>query len=221
MIQSKQTFNFKPSIRIEGSWMIGSTDFQVYNPIFNITEDINKFELYKFLDEKGGGVPYTKLRDEIEKDLDISNNTATNLQDDLLGPNIFKENREQVTQGVKDDKYMLIIAMYVDSIFQDFESFLRTENYLVEDDVTLILDEYNSSFITYELEPGIYTFEDISKALFHILQLKDPSSNSEIAIELDDFTRKTKLVVKSGIIAARFKEKSFFNTILGFTLSWV
>ena len=42
---------------------------------------------------------------------------------------------------MKDDKYMLILAMYVDSIFQDFETFLRTEIDLVEDDVRLVLDE--------------------------------------------------------------------------------
>ena len=31
---------------------------------------------------------------------------------------------------------------------------------------------------------------------------------------------KTKLVVKSGIIATRFDEKSFFNTVLGFNPGW-
>ena len=31
---------------------------------------------------------------------------------------------------------------------------------------------------------------------------------------------KTKLVVKRGIIAIRFDEKSFFNTILGFNSGW-
>ena len=42
---------------------------------------------------------------------------------------------------MKDDKYMPILAMYVDSIFQDFKSFLRTEVDLTEDDIRLILDE--------------------------------------------------------------------------------
>ena len=56
------------------------------------------------------------------------------------------------------------------SVFEDFESFLRTEVDLVQDDIKLVLDEYNSSFITYELDPGFYTFKDISEALFDILQ---------------------------------------------------
>ena len=56
--------------------------------------------------------------------------------------------------------------------------------------------------------------------MFNILQLEYPSSDSKILIRLDDITRKTKLVVGSGIIAIRFDEKSFFSTILGFTAGW-
>ena len=84
----------------------------------------------------------------------------------------------------------------------------------------MVLDEYNSNFITYGLAPGIYSYRDIAKAVFYILQSEYPSSGSEILIRLDDTTRKTKLVVRSGIIAIRFDEKSFFSTILGFTPGW-
>ena len=91
---------------------------------------------------------------------------------------------------------------------------------MIEDDIKLVLDEYSSSFITYELQPGIYTFKDISEALFNILQPNYPVPSNSIVIEFDDFTRKTKLVVKEGIIAMRFDEKSFFSTILGFTPVW-
>ena len=56
--------------------------------------------------------------------------------------------------------------------------------------------------------------------MFNVLQLEYPSSDSKILIRFDDITRKTKLVVGSGIIAIRFDEKSFFRTILGFTAGW-
>ena len=119
---------------------------------------------------------------------------------------------------MKDDKYLNILARYTTgSVFQDFESFLRTEVDLVEDDIKLVLDEYNSNFVTYELYPGFYTFKDISEALFNILQSEYPGPSNVINTELDDITRKTKLVVRKGIIAIRFDEKSFFSTILGFT----
>ena len=220
MVKPRETFHFKPPIQIKGNWMIGLTDLEVYNSIFNITEENNKFELYKFPDEKAGGVTYEKVRDEIEKDLDIEDITAADLQDDIIGPIIVEEYKEQVTKRMNDEQYMNILAIYTRSVFQDFESFLRTQIDLVEDDIKLVLDEYNSNFVTYELVPGIYRYRDMAEALYYILESEYPSSGSEILIRLDDITRKTKLVVRSGIIAIRFDEKSFFNTILGFTPGW-
>ena len=126
MIKPKETFHFKPPISIEGSWMIGLTDLEVYNSIFDITEENNRFELYKFPDEKAGGITYEKVRDEIERDLDISDITATDLQDDIIGPIIIGEYNEQVTKRMKDKQYMKILSIYNSSVFQDFESFLRT-----------------------------------------------------------------------------------------------
>ena len=142
--------------------------------------------------------------------MDISVFTAVDIQDDIIAPIIIKEYREQVTKRMKDDKIMNILVKYTSSVFQDFKNYLRTEVDLVKVDLKLVLDEYNSSFLTYELEPRIYTFEDLSETLYNILQPEYPSSSSKIVIELDDNTRKTKFVVRSGIIAIRFVEKSFF-----------
>ena len=152
--------------------------------------------------------------------MDFSDTTATDLQDDLIGPIFIDEYRERVTKRMEDGAYMNILSLYRKSVFQDFESFLKTEIDLVQADIRLVLDKYNSSFNTYELQPGIYTFKDLSEAFFNILQIEYPSSNSEIAIEFDDITRKTKLVVRPGVIAIRFDQNSFFSTILGFTSCW-
>ena len=118
---------------------------------------------------------------------------------------------------MKDEQYMRILSIGTSSVFQDFENFLRTQVDLVEDDIKLVLDEYNSSFITYGLQPGIYTFKDTSETLFNILQSEHTGPNNVIDFEYDDITMKTKLVVKFGIIAISLDEKSFFSTILGFT----
>ena len=80
--------------------------------------------------------------------MDISDITATDLQDDIIGPIIIEEYRNQVTKRTKDHNYMRISAIYVNSEFQDFESFLRTEIELFEEDIRLVLDEYNSNFDT-------------------------------------------------------------------------
>ena len=220
MNKSRESFHFKPPIQVKGDWMIGLVDLEVYNSIFNIAEENNKFELHKFPDEKAGGVTYEKVRDEIEKYLGIEDITAADLQDDIIAPIIVEEYREQVTKRVKHEQYMNILAIYTSSVFQDFESFLRTQIDLIEDDGKLVLDGNNSSFITYELEPGIYSYRELSEALFYILQSEYLQSNSEILIRLDDVTRKTELIVNSGNIAIRFDEKSFFSTVLGFTAGW-
>ena len=135
--------------------MIVLTDLEVYISIFNITKENNKFEVFKFSDEKSGGVTYQKVRGEIERDLDISDITATDLQDDVIGQIIFEKHRKQVTKRMKGDIFMDILGFYVSSIFQNFESYLRTEVGLVEDDIKLVLGEEKSSFITYVLKPGI------------------------------------------------------------------
>ena len=110
---------------------------------------------------------------------------------------------------------MNILAGYTSSIFQDFESYITTEVDLVEDDIKLVLDEYNSSFNIYELLPGIYSGEDLSEFLSTNLQLEIEGVDNANDIEFDDISTKTKLVVRSGIIAIRF-EKSLIGSVLGF-----
>ena len=56
MTEPKETFHFKPPISFEGSCMIGLTDPEVYNSIFNTTEESDKFDLYKFPEDKIGGI---------------------------------------------------------------------------------------------------------------------------------------------------------------------
>ena len=121
---------------------------------------------------------------------------------------------------MNDEQYMNILEIYTRSVFQDFESFLRTQIDLIKDDIKLVLDEYNSSFISYELEPGIYTFKDISEALLKIFQPEYDGYLNAIDIKFDDIIMKTNLEVRAGIISIRFDEKSFFSTILGFTSGW-
>ena len=46
MIRPRETLHFNPAIHIRGDWMLGLTDLEVYNFIFNTTKEKNKFELY-------------------------------------------------------------------------------------------------------------------------------------------------------------------------------
>ena len=46
MIKPRETFHFNPPIHIKGDWMLGLTDLEVYNSIFIITKENNKFEIH-------------------------------------------------------------------------------------------------------------------------------------------------------------------------------
>ena len=115
-IKPKEMFHFRQTIQIEVSWMVGLTDLEAYNSIFNITEENNKFERYKFPEDKIGGISYIKVRNEIERDLNISDISDADLQDDLTGPIIIEEYKTQVTKRMKHDKICIyshvILVLY-------------------------------------------------------------------------------------------------------------
>ena len=111
---------------------------------------------------------------------------------------------------------MILLLGYSRSLFRDFESYLRIVVGLDEEDMRLILKQYNSHFITYELTPGIYTIQDISDTIHTF------SGHSEILqIEYDDNSKKTKYILKFndnekgmfGLGTLRFDERSFFHTL--------
>ena len=107
---------------------------------------------------------------------------------------------------------------YARSILRVFESYLRIVIGLEEDNIQLILKQYNEKFITYELDPGNYTIEDLQKAVY-------PLGDHEglLQIEYVDLNKKVKLILtRLGLTfgTLRFGEKSFFHTLLGFDPYW-
>ena len=116
--------------------------------------------------------------------MDFEDITAADLQDDIIAPIVIEECKEQVTKRMNDDGYMNILARYTSSVFQDFESFLRTQIDLVEDDVKLVLDEYNSSFITYELKPAFTVIERFPKLFFKSFNLKIHNPIAKFQLDL-------------------------------------
>ena len=56
MTKPGENFHCSPPLEVKKNWMTGLGDLEVYNSIFNITEENNKFELFKFPDEEDGGV---------------------------------------------------------------------------------------------------------------------------------------------------------------------
>ena len=219
MITPREIFHFKPPIQIQGDWMIGLTNLEVYNSIFNITEKNNKFEIYRDISNKFG---FLELKDKLEEILNISHITIKHLDDEILGPRIIDENIKLSIEEKNRDGFMVLLFGYSASSFRDFESYLRLIVGLDEKDIQLILKEYNSHFITYELTPGIYTIPDISEAI------KTFSGHQEtIQLEYDDISMRTTIVLKFknektkfALGTLRFDKQYFFHTLLGFSPYW-
>ena len=152
MTKPKETFHFKPPIQIKGDWMIGLTDLEVYNSIFNITLENSRFELFRDTSNKFG---FLELKDELEEIFNISNLTNEHLDDEIIGPRIIDEFNKLSTEKKNTDGYKILLLGYSKSPIRDFESYLRIIVDLPEEDIQLNLKEYNSHFITCELTPGI------------------------------------------------------------------
>ena len=130
---------------------MGLVDSEVYNSIVNITEENNKFELYTDTFDE---FSFEELKDEVEEIFNIPNITDDHLEDETKGLRIIKTYRDLRSEKSSTDGYIILLMGYARSPFRYFESYLRIVVGLDEDDIGLILKQYNANFITYELDPG-------------------------------------------------------------------
>ena len=208
MIKPRETFHFKPPIQVKGYWMVGLTDLEVYNSIFNITEENNKFEINRDSSNKFG---FLELKDELEEILNVSHISKEHLEGEILRPRIIDEFFKLSNEKKNSDGYMILLLGYSRSRFRDFESYLRIVVGLDAENIQLSSKQYNSQFITFELTPGIYTIQDISDAVHTFA-----GHNEILQIEYDDVSMKTKLILKYNtgkpfaLGTLRFDERSFF-----------
>ena len=96
LTKPSKTISFIPSIPIEGFCMMGLSNLEAYNSIFNIKRHDKKFKHYKFPDSKSGGLSNEKLRDDIARDMEVTDITATDFQYQRTGPIFIEELGEQV-----------------------------------------------------------------------------------------------------------------------------
>ena len=215
MLKPRETFHFYPPLHTKGDWMLGLIDLEVYHSIFNITKENNKFELYTDTFDE---FSFTELKDEVEEILNIPNITEDHLEDETLAPRIAETYRKVRSDKSKHDGYTILLMGYARSQFRDFESYLRIIVGLEEDDIQLILKQYNEKFVTYELDPGNYTIEDLKKAVYPL-----GDHEGTLQIEHDYLNKKVKLILTRfgetfGTLG--FDKKTFFYTLLGFTPYW-
>ena len=219
MIRPKETFHFKPPIQIKGDWMLELVNLEVYNSIFIITEENNKFEIYRDMSNKFG---FLQLKCKLEEILNIPHITDDHLNDEILGPRIIDEYIKLSIEEKNRDGYMVLLFGYSASSFRDFERYLRLVIDLNEKDIQLILKEYNSHFVTYELTPGTYTIKYFSDAIQTF-----SGHEGTIQLDYDDISMRATIVLKFksektmfALGTLRFDNQSFFHTLLGFSPYW-
>ena len=140
--------------------MLGSTNLEEYISIFKIREQNSKFELCTInFDE----FSLEELKDELEEILSILDITPYPLQHKETGPHIIEAYRILGLEKSSTDGYILLLRGDASSPLRDFESYLRIVVGLNEDDIQIILKQYNSKFIKSELSPGVYSIKDISE----------------------------------------------------------
>ena len=88
MTKPTETFHFKPSNQVKENWMLGLVDLELYNSIFNITEENNKFEIYRDIPTN---LQFLDLKDEIEEILVIPHITREHLLDGETASRIIDE----------------------------------------------------------------------------------------------------------------------------------
>ena len=105
----RETFSFKPPISIEGSWMIGLTNLQVYNPIFITTEENEIFELCT---DDFDEFSFTELKEVLEEILGLSDIKPRYLQHDITGPRFIKAFEKSGLEKLSTDAYLLLLMGY-------------------------------------------------------------------------------------------------------------
>ena len=104
IIKPRESFSFKKPISIEGSWMIGLTSLEVYNSIFNITEEKNKLKLYT---DSSYEISFGKLKDKVAEALGLSDISPEDLQHKMYGPDIIKTYEKLSIEKNQTDGYCI------------------------------------------------------------------------------------------------------------------
>ena len=115
MIRPRASFQFKPPIQNKEDWMLALTDLEVYNSIFNITKENNKFQLYTDTFDE---FPFEELKDELEEILKIPNITDDQLEDRSKASCIIKNPWDLRSEKSGTDGYLILLMAYARPLFE-------------------------------------------------------------------------------------------------------
>ena len=210
MNKQMQTFSFNPPINLveEGKWLLAVSSFECTNSVFHITNDNNSFSIIipGHCQNKSAEKTIDKLNKLLElKSLELHVNEARMRGNKKKGDNEYKfrdfdNQRNEILEELKKVEY------------NDLEDLVYRMQ-LTYDEIIDVLDlKYIPTKRTgYSLNPGFYEVIDLNNVLKYNLP-----DNVKVSVTIDDIRLKSNLKINQTLI---FTEKSFFDTILGFTQS--
>ena len=142
-----------------------------------------------------------ELKDELEEIFNIEDITPEHLQDDNIIPLINNFYIELKSEKTSSSAYLIVLTIYAISPFRNFESYLKIVTGLDGNVVQLLLKQYNSKYVTYEILPGVYTNREGSEVVKR-------DHKGTLRIEYDGVSSKTKLFL-THFVNLGFIEKTF------------
>ena len=103
----KHTFN----LGLDFNWVIGLTSLEIYNAIFNLTEENNKFEFYS---DSCDEFSFVEIKVELEETLCISDITPTQVQHEKLGPRIVQAYNKLGSEKSRSDSFLILLRDMLD-----------------------------------------------------------------------------------------------------------
>ena len=211
MIKQMPIFSFNPLINLvqEGKWLLAVSSFECTNSVFNITDENNSFSIIvpghcqtefagKMINDLNNLLELKSLELHVEEVRKRGNKAQ--IGDNEYKLSDFDTQKNEILEELKTVKYNDL----KDSVYRMRLSY---------DEIIDILDlKYVSTKrIGFSLNPGVYEVVDLNNSLKSLLP-----DNVEVSVTIDDVRLKSNLKTSQTLIIT---EKSFFYTILGFTLS--
>ena len=190
MNKQKESFSFDIPLDLPEQWMMGVTSLEVYNTVYNITENNNKLKIL--------------LKDEQLKSLNVDTQLVMNVEYLYKISNVEKINTFMVDSYSKNKKLTRKDFDQLKKIIIQIDQNIK--------DKTIIIPEFGieNDFVEIELPPGVYELVDINKIMKQ--KLSDSDFEFEFNIEADTISMKSVLTTSNPIY---FNSK--LNELLGFT----
>ena len=196
MNKQKESFSFDIPLDLPEQWMMGVTNLEVYNTVYNITEKNKEFKIL--------------LKDEQLKSLNVDTQLVMNVEYLYKISDVKKINTFMVDSYSKNKKLTRKDFDKLKKIINQINQNIKDTGGALHKTITIPEFGIENDFVEIELPPGVYELVDINRIIKQ--KLSDSDFEFEFNIEADTISMKSLLTTSNPIY---FNSK--LNELLGFT----